>query len=95
MLVPAHSLAAAEGIQKRLGEVPWRGRGIRELDSERVLVLARNSGRGKANGLELGEMRTRAANAFDVRAGRVVKLVIYGDRDRALADVGLTQDTGT
>jgi hypothetical protein len=31
----------------------------RELDDERVLVLTRNSGRGKTSGLELGQMAGR------------------------------------
>jgi hypothetical protein len=33
--------------------------GHRELDAERVLVLAHYSGRGKTSGLELGQMRSR------------------------------------
>ena len=61
----------------------------RRLDDERVLVLLRNSGRGKASGAELGEMRSRGANVFHVRNGKVVKLFLYWDRDKALADLGL------
>jgi hypothetical protein len=68
---------------------------FREIDSERVPVLAHKSGRGKTIGLELGQMRTRAANVFHVRDSMVVKFVIYWDRDLALADLGLTPDTGT
>jgi ketosteroid isomerase-like protein len=66
----------------------------RELDDERVLVLTRSSGRGKTSGLELGEMRTHGANLFHVRGGKVTRLVIYTDRDRALADLGLAPETG-
>jgi hypothetical protein len=29
------------------------------------------------------------ARVFEISAGRVMKLVIYSDRDRALADLGL------
>jgi ketosteroid isomerase-like protein len=65
---------------------------FREIDSERVLVLAHNSGRGKTSGLELGQMRTRAANVFHIRDSKVVKFVIYWDRDRALADLGLAPE---
>ena len=61
----------------------------RELDSERVLVFYENTGRGTTSGLELAQMRTRAANVFHVRRGRVTRLAIYSDRDRALADLGL------
>ena len=61
----------------------------RELDSERVLVFSRYSGRGKASGLHLGHMRAEAADVFHIRDGKVTKLVWYWDRDRALADLGL------
>ena len=61
----------------------------RELDDERVLVFDDRSGRGRMNGLELAQMRTQSAHVFHVRGGEVTKLVIYLDRDRALADLGL------
>ena len=55
----------------------------RELDGERVLVLLHLSGRGKTSGVELGEMRTKAANLFHVRGGKVTRLVLYaGPRAR-------------
>ena len=63
----------------------------REIDGERVLVLAQNSGRGKTSGLELGQVLTRPANLFHIREGSVVKFVIYWDRDRAFADLGLAE----
>jgi len=61
----------------------------REIDSERVLVLVRNSGRGSTSGLELGEMYGRGANLIHIRDGKVTKLVLYWDRAVALADLGL------
>src|SRR2546426_7691795 len=50
----------AEGFRSLLGA--WEGfrteaDEYRELDDERVLVLAHLSGRGKTSGLELGQMR--------------------------------------
>jgi ketosteroid isomerase-like protein len=57
----------------------------REVD-DGVLVLTYATGRGKASGLEIGEQR---ANFFRLRAGKVTSLVVYWDRARALADVGL------
>jgi ketosteroid isomerase-like protein len=66
----------------------------RELDDERVLVLDRFSARGKGSGLEVGHIRTQAANLFHVRDGKVTKLVLYWDRDRALADLGLAPESG-
>jgi ketosteroid isomerase-like protein len=61
----------------------------RELDAERVLVIAHWSGRGKTSGLELGEVRTKSASVFHVQGGKVTKLVLYVDAERALADLGL------
>jgi ketosteroid isomerase-like protein len=63
----------------------------RELDDERVIVLSRNTGRGRASGLELAQMQTRGANVFQVRGGKVIRLALYWDRDRALADLGLAE----
>ena len=59
----------------------------REIDSERVLVLTRNEGRTRGSGFDIGRIHTPGANLFHVRDGRVVKLVVYFDRDNALADL--------
>jgi hypothetical protein len=40
----------------------------RELDSERVLILTHNSGRGRTSGLELGQMQTKGAGLFHEHA---------------------------
>ena len=64
----------------------------RELDDERVLVFVRYSGRGKASGLDLGQLSTKGAVVCHVRDGKMTKVVRYWDRDRALADLGLTHD---
>lgn len=66
-----------------------------ELDAERVLVLAAFSARGKTSGLELGRMRTHGASLFHLRGGKVTRLVLYFDGERALADVGLTPKAGS
>jgi ketosteroid isomerase-like protein len=60
-----------------------------ELDDERILVLIHSSGRGKTSGLELGQMWTKVASLFHVRDEKVTRLVLYFDRERALADLGL------
>ena len=62
-----------------------------DLDDERVLVLLHVVGRGKASGVELGEMRTKAANLFHIRGGKVSRLVLYQDRERGLAELGLSE----
>jgi ketosteroid isomerase-like protein len=64
----------------------------RELDGDRVLVLGHAGGRGKTSGLDIGEMRTRAASLFHVRNGKVTRLVLYIDGDRCLADLGLAPE---
>ena len=61
----------------------------RELDDDRVLVLNRPYGRGKTSGLDTSDIGATGAQVFYVRDGRVVRLVVYFDRDRALADLGL------
>jgi ketosteroid isomerase-like protein len=58
---------------------------FRELD-DGVLVLTYASGRGRASGVEIGERR---ANRFHLRDGKVTSLVVYWDRERALAEAGL------
>ena len=63
----------------------------RELDGHRVLVFIHASGRGKTSGLDLGQMSRTAACLFDIRDGKVIRLVNYWDRDRALADLGLQE----
>ena len=60
--------------------------GCREVDEERVLVLWRFRGRGKASGLE---PPGTGAYLFQVRDGKVIKLAFHADRERALADLGL------
>jgi ketosteroid isomerase-like protein len=63
----------------------------RELEGGRVLVLYNWSGRGKASGLELGKIRSGGASLFHVHDGIVTRCVIYLDRERALADLGLEE----
>jgi len=60
-----------------------------ELDAERVLVINRNSGRGKTSGIELSQLQARGAMVFHIRDAKVTHLAAYLERDRALADLGL------
>jgi ketosteroid isomerase-like protein len=85
----------AEGFRDWFGA--WEGVRVqaeeyRELDSERVLVLFRPSGRGKTSGVELGQMRARGASLFHIRDGKVTRLVNYLDREHALADLRLAPE---
>ena len=74
----------------------WKGLHVEvdrcvELDEGRVLVLSRGIARGSASGLDTGEMRSEAAAVFHIRDGRVAKLIISWDCDRALAELGLKE----
>jgi ketosteroid isomerase-like protein len=60
------------------------------IDRERILVLVRNSGRGKVSGLELDEQS--AANYFQFRDGKVTRIVVYLDRALAFADLGIAKE---
>jgi len=86
----------AEGWRAYLGvwdEFRTEADEYRELDGERVLVLVHFGGRGKASGLELGQMQAKAASLFHVSGGKVTRLIIYWNRERAFADLGLPSDT--
>jgi ketosteroid isomerase-like protein len=67
----------------------------RELDSERILVLVHMSGRGRTSGLKVEQLGAKGANLFHVRGGKVTKLVLYGDRERAFSDLGLPSEAGS
>jgi len=64
----------------------------RQLDERRVLVFFRQLGRGKTSGLEIAQTHARAANVFEIDAGKVTRLVLYFDRERALAELGLPSE---
>ena len=72
----------------------WRGSrlvgdGYRELNEERVLVIVHaNGGR---DGVELAHHGGGGAVVFTVRAGEVTRLGAYFDRERAFADLGLSE----
>jgi ketosteroid isomerase-like protein len=63
----------------------------RELDDERVLVFIHQSGRGKVSGLEIEQARARQANLFHIRDGKVTRLVLYANPQRALAELGIEE----
>jgi ketosteroid isomerase-like protein len=75
----------------------WRSEAdeYRELDNERVLVLAHYGGRGKASRFDVTQVGTESAGVFHVRGGKVIRLVFYFDRARALADLGLHSEAGS
>jgi ketosteroid isomerase-like protein len=64
----------------------------RDIDDERILVLACLRGREKGSGAAVEQPR---ANLFRIRDGKVVRLIFYWDRGRAYADLGLHPDSAT
>ena len=61
-----------------------------ELDDQRVLVFGHFSGRGRKSGIELGGTGwSKGASLFHIRDGRVTRLVLYPNRDSAIAELGL------
>ena len=77
------------GMLEAWDELRFEAEEYRELDGERVLVLDRRRARGKGSGVET---RTKAAGVVHFRDGKVTRLVMYWDRDRALADLGLSPE---
>jgi ketosteroid isomerase-like protein len=91
-----HAAKGVAAATKAWGEFldAWEGHRVeaeeyRELDAERVFLLGRFAAQGKTSGLDLQQTRTEGANVFHIRDGKVTRLVIYFDRDRAFADLGL------
>ena len=88
-----------EAIAQAIGELLGSFDDLRALadhyeviDDDRVLVFTRWSARERDTGNEVELLR---ANLFRIHGGRVVRLIFYWDRNRALADLGLPLDTGS
>jgi ketosteroid isomerase-like protein len=57
------------------------------VHGDHVVALCRYRGRGKGSGATVD---TKGAHVWTLRAGRCVRLVVFADRAKALASVGLT-----
>jgi len=88
--VPAMAEAWLEALSA-FEELRCEADEYRALDHERVLVPMRLTGRGKASGLDVGQMQMRGANLFHLRGGKVTRLVFYFDSKHAFADLGLSE----
>jgi ketosteroid isomerase-like protein len=82
------------GVLNAYAEYHVAAEEFRELDDERVLVLHRYTGRGRTSGLEIGQIASKGADLFHVRGGKVTRLVLYWELDRALTDLGLPDMKG-
>jgi hypothetical protein len=61
----------------------------RELDDGRILTLTAFSARGRSSGIEIAQVMARGASVVEIDEGRVTNIVLYFNRDLALADLGL------
>ena len=78
-------VAAMRSLFGALEDFRIEAEDYRELDAERVLVLTNASARGRASGLPVDQ---KGAELFEIRAGKVTRIVTYIDRANALADLG-------
>jgi ketosteroid isomerase-like protein len=62
------------------------------VDESRILVFVHNSARGRSSDLELDQRSV--ANYFEIENAKVTRLVLYWDRERAFADLGLAPEEG-
>ena len=60
------------------------------LDDERILVLVHNRGRGKLSDIELEEHSV--ANYFEIRGGKVTRIIVYLDRELAFSEQGFAAE---
>ena len=85
---------ALEALNRRdldsYDEIRVQAAEYREIDCERVLVLAHNQGSGKTSGFDLTQIG-RTAAVFRIRRGKVIEMVLYFEPARALADLGLEE----
>jgi ketosteroid isomerase-like protein len=86
--------AMAESWRRLLGvwsEFQTEAQEYVELEDGRVLVLAEFGGTALIHGLDIQDGRSKGANIFEIEDGKVRKLTLYWNRNRALADLGLEQ----
>jgi ketosteroid isomerase-like protein len=77
-----------EGFLKLWEHLRFDAEEYRELGGGSVLVLSRMKGSGKGSGAEVDQRR---ASLFQIRDGKVTRLALYWNRDRALTDLGLAE----
>src|SRR6266516_7413199 len=71
------------------GDFRAKANGYRLLDDEHVLVLNSFEGHGKTSGVGVAHLMTKGASHWTISEGHVTRLVLYWDRERAFADLGL------
>jgi ketosteroid isomerase-like protein len=64
----------------------------RELGDDRVLALGQLHGCGRRSTVQAEQLAASAANLFHICDGKIKKVVLYWDRERAFADLGLAPE---
>lgn len=59
---------------------------------DHIVVLATYRGRGKGSGIEISQ---QGAHVFELRGGKVVRLEIFADRERAIASARAAESADT
>jgi ketosteroid isomerase-like protein len=67
-----------------MGGLARPGRGNLEL-GDHVVVLARYHGRGRGSGVEIHQ---QGAHVFELRDGKILRLEIFANREKAIESVG-------
>ncbi len=86
----------AAAVRERMSPIADYRLGVeecRELDDERTPALVHpGAGCAKTSGVAVDQLHSKGAMLFDLRDGRVTRLVLYWDREQAFADLGLARE---
>jgi ketosteroid isomerase-like protein len=82
-------VASVRDLMGGIDELKIEAQDFRTLEGDRVLVLIRFSGRFRKSGIALEQTGSLSAHVWHVQDGKATKLVLYWDRDRALAELGI------
>jgi hypothetical protein len=89
---PAAMSVAWRNVLNAWGDYRAGAEGFRDLESGDILALAVFSAPGPASGSDVTQVLARGVSVMRIHEGRVRKLVVFFDRDRAFADLGLARE---
>jgi hypothetical protein len=89
---PAEMSIAWRNVLSAWGDYRAAAERYRELDSGDILGLAIFSAPGRPGDADPAQVLARGASVMRIHEGRVTKLVLFFDRERAFADLGLAHE---